>query len=188
MKKDVNFTIVKQVKPPISEYARKWQEAGLEDAQLKVGNNRDISNSQKFSMYINSTAWAVWDATPRDITLIGFNHDRTKTYSWTLVATKGSITAELTKEYTINTPSNNVIAIPSGKAVRISVSPSTATQTITVSVTGTFKYLKGSTLSLTSTTNEAIIMATTGNQLLLKLQYSTSAGERPIFWILIEII
>lgn len=174
--------------PPDSEYARQWQSAPLEDVQIRVENNRNISQNQYFAYYLNSTAWAVWDGTIRDLNLIGFNHDRTKSYSQVLIVAKASITAEVTKEYTIDTPVNNIITIPSWKAVRISVSPSSATQTITVNVTWTYKHLKGSTLTLTSATNEAIIMATTGNKLLLKLQYSTSAWERPIFWILIEII
>jgi hypothetical protein len=76
---------------------------------------------------------------------------------------------------------SNIISVPSGKCVRISVSPNSATQTITVVVTGTYKHLKGSSLALTTANPDTIIMATTGNKLDLKLQYSTSAGERPIF-------
>ncbi len=188
MKENTWFKPIKQVNPPVSEYANKWQEAGLEDTQLKVGNNRDISNSQMFAMYIDSSAGGVWDWTPRDLNLVWFQNNRTRTFTWTLIVWKADITANITKRYTINTPTRSTISIKSGRVARFSVSPTTATQTITVVVTWTYKFVRWSSLSLTSTNNEIAILNTTWWSITFKLQYSTSAWERPTFGILIEII
>ena len=47
--------------------------APIEDVQLQVGNNKDISRERYFAMDIYGTSGSTWDGSYRDIILVWFN-------------------------------------------------------------------------------------------------------------------
>ena len=163
--------------------------APIEDVQLQVGNNKDISRERYFAMDIFSSAWNTWDGTFRDINLIWFNWDRSISYTQEIISALGNTTAAITKTYTIDTPVNNVFKLPAWKIFKISAYFNSATQNIRIADTGTRRYLRAwaTPLDLTSANPELVFInswTTTSN---ITLKFATSAADRPIFWFLIEI-
>ena len=173
--------------PVQSSYVRNWQDSVIEDSQLNVGNNRRISNMQYFAMDIFCSSWATGDVTFRDVNLIGFNWDLAKSYTTEILPTRWNSTATLTKSYTIDTPIENVILVPTWKIMEVCTSIASATITVKASITWTFRYLEGTTANLTSTTPRVSVINSSNDYLRVKIQFATSASERPSFWIVIKI-
>lgn len=184
---DNSFTeiTIPEIKTP--DQSQGLYNAPIEDTQLNVGNNREISGMQYFAMDIFSSSGSTGDGTYRDINLIGFNGDKWKSYTQEIITGLGNTTAAITKTYTIDTPVNNIIKLPAWKVFRISAHFTNATQNLRVSITGSKRYLRSWNTDLTSTNPELAFInsgTTTSN---ITLKFSTSAADRPIFWFLIEI-
>lgn len=165
-----------------------YAQAPINDVQIKTGGNRKISNTQIFALDINSSAWATGDVTSRIVNLIWFNWDRAKSYSQEIITSLWSTTATVTKQYTIDTPKNNIIRVPSWKIIEVSARFSSATQTLVINnTTWSFRYVWGTSNSLTSA-NPSVAMFNVGtDDLNINLKFSTSASDRPNFGILIKI-
>lgn len=174
--------------PEQSQYVSDSQSQPLEDLQIRAGNNRNISNIQYYAFAIQSTSGNTGDWTLRNVNLIGYNGDREKSYTTEIIVGMGSTTAVVTKQYTIDTPTNSVIRVPSWKVLEVSTSIASATISLKVNITGTTRFLRWTTTTLTSTVPEVTIMNSWLSDLLVTLQFSTSAAERPSFWILMKII
>ena len=161
--------------------------APIEDTQLNVGNNREISGMQYFAMDIWSSAWSTGDGMYRDINLIWFNWDREKTYTQEIIVALWNTTAKITKSYTIDTPVNNIIKLPAWKVFRISSHFTNATQNLRVSITGSKRYLRSWNTDLNSANPELVFINSWTTTSSITLKFATSAADRPIFWFLIEI-
>lgn len=187
MDNSYNEISIPSVKVP--DQSQGFNNAPIEDTQLKIWNNRDISWMQFFAMDIFSSSWSTWDGTFRDINLIWFNWDKGKSYTQEIISTLGSTTAAITKSYTIDTPVNNVIKLPAWKVFRISAYFNSATQNLRIADTWTRRYIRAwaTPLDLTNANPELVFInnwTTTSN---ITLKFATSASDRPIFGILIEI-
>lgn len=186
---DNSFTeiTIPSIKTP--DQSQGLNNAPIEDTQLQVGNNREISGMQYFAMDIFASGWAAWDGTFRDINLIGFNGDKGKSYSQEIISTLGSTTAAITKTYTIDTPVNNVFKLPAWKIFKISAYFNSATQNLRVADTGTRRYIRAwaTPLDLTSANPELVFINNWTTTSSITLKFATSAADRPIFWFLIEI-
>lgn len=162
--------------------------APIEDVQMKLWNNRNISWVQFFAMDIWSSAGATWDATFRVLNLIGFQWDREKSYSQEIITALWSTTAKITKRFTIDTPVNNIISVPSGKVLEVVARFSSATQNLKINnTTWSYRFLEWSTNILTSSNPRVIIMNSWDDNLRINLQFATSASDRPIFWVFLKI-
>lgn len=163
--------------------------APIEDTQLNVGNNRDISGMQYFAMDIWSSSGSTGDGTFRDINLIWFNWDKEKTYTQEIITALWNTTAKITKSYTVDTPINNIIKLPAWKVFSITSYFNSSTQTVRLNVTGSKRYLRaGSTpLDINSTNPELVFINSWTTTSEVKLTFATSASDRPIFGFLIEI-
>lgn len=174
--------------PEQSQYVSESQSQPLEDLQIRVGNNRNISGIQTFAFAIQSTSWNAGDWTLRNVNLIGYNWDREKSYTTEIIAGMGNTTAVVTKQYTTDTPTNSVFRVPSWKILEVSTLIASATISLKVNITGTTRFLRWTTTTLTSTVPEVTVMNSGLSDLIVNLQFSTSAWERPSFWILMKII
>lgn len=176
---------IPNVKTP--DQSQGFNNAPIEDTQVQVGNNREISGMQYFAMDIWSSSWSAWDASFRNINLIGFNWDKVKTYTQEIISALGNTTAKITKSYTINTPISNTIKLPAWKVCKISAYFNSSTQSMRIWITGSKRYLKWWNTDLSSTVPELTFInswTTTSN---VTFQFQTSVAERPIFGFLIEI-
>lgn len=186
MDNSYNEITIPELKTP--DQSQGFNNAPIEDLQVNVKNNRNISQVQYFAMDVWSSAWATWDGTFRVLKLIWFNWDREKQYSQEIITALGSTTAKITKSYNIDTPKSDTISVPSWKVFEIYASFNSATQNLqVVNTTGSKRYLFWSNTTLT-TTNQNISMINSGtDNLNIQLKFATSASDRPIFWFLIKI-
>lgn len=182
---DYNEITIPDIKTP--DQSQGFNNEPIEDVQLKVWNNRNISKEQYFAMDIWSSSWSAWDLTFRDINLIWLNWDKEKSYTQEIISTLGNTTAKITKSYTIDTPINNIIKVPVWKVFKISTYFNTSTQLLRVSTTWSKRYLKWWNTDLSSTVPELVFMNSGSTTINVTLKFATSAAERPIFWFLIEI-
>lgn len=179
---------IKIPNPEESQYVAESQAQPLEDLQIRAWNNRNISGIQTYAFAIQSTSWNAGDWTLRNVNLIGYNGDREKSYTTEIIQWMWNTTALVTKQTTFDTPTNSVFRVPSWKVLEVSTLIGTATISVKVNITGTTRFLRGSSLTLTSTVPEVTVMNSGQSDLVVTLQFSTSAWERPSFWILMKII
>lgn len=173
----------------IPDQSQGLNNAPIEDTQLQVWNNREISGMQYFAMDIFSSSGSTGDGTFRDINLIGFNWDKWKSYTQEIITALGNTTAAITKTYTIDTPVNNVFKLPAWKIFKISAYFNSATQNLRIADTGTRRYIRAwaTPLDLTSNNPELVFINNWTTTSSINLKFATSAADRPIFWFLIEI-
>ena len=163
--------------------------APIEDTQLKIGNNRDISWMQYFAMDIQCTSWATADWLFRAVNLIWVNWEQWKIYSQEILVWLGSTTAYVTKTFTVDTPTSSIFKVPPWKVIEVTARLPTATWSIKMDYTGSLSYLIDQWwLNILSTTNTHIVMlnsnATTKD---ITLKFATAAADRPSFGIFIRI-
>lgn len=187
MDNSYNIVTIPEIKTP--DQSQGLNNAPIEDTQVQVGNNREISGMQYFAMDIFSSSGSTGDGTFRDINLIGFNWDKGKSYTQEIITALGNTTATITKSYTIDTPVNNTFKLPAWKVFKICAYFNSTTQNLRIADTGSRRYIRAwaSPLDLTSTNPELIFInnwTTTSN---ITLKFATSASDRPIFGFLIEI-
>lgn len=192
------------VVPNIPEWDKKqgYNEPPIQDVQIKTWDNRKIAHIQYFALYIQGTSWASWDATYRDIVFTGLNGDNEKTHTelfYNGLWSWNELTAKFTKSYTIDTfyESNVsgagtntgwIIKIPMGAIVEIQSIFSTATQNLKLNVIAwSYKFLFGTTNIFTSSNTTSTIISSGTEALQIRMQFATSASERPNFWIFIKI-
>lgn len=185
MDNSYNEITIPEIQTP--DQSQGFNNAPIEDVQINVGNNRDISGMQYFAMDIWSSAWSAWDLTFRDIKLIWFNWDKEKSYTQEIITALWNTTAKITKSYTIDAPVSNIIKVPVWKVFKISAYFNTSTQTLRVSTTWSKRYLKWWNTDLTSTNTDLYFVNSWNSVINVTLKFATTASERPIFWFLIEI-
>jgi len=173
--------------PVQSSYVRNWQDSVIEDSQLNVWSNRRISNMQYFAIDLNCSSGATGDWTFRDVNLIGFNGDLAQSYTTEILPTRWNTVATVTKSHTIDLPVENIILVPAWKIMEVCTSIASATITVKASITWTYRFVEWTTLSLTSTTPRVSVINSSSDYLRVKIQFATSASERPSFWIVIKI-
>jgi hypothetical protein len=138
-------------------------------------------------MDIWSSAGATGDGTYRDVNLIGNNWDMETTYSQEIVVWRGSTTAKITKKYNCTVSGNN-ITIPWGATVVIRCSFTNATQFARIVKTSwSLRYIKWSSLDISNTNNDIIFINSSTSESTIKIQFGTTASDRPIFGFSIEI-
>lgn len=170
-----------------SSYAKLGQVAPMEDLQIRTGLNRNISNKRFFSMVVSSTSWSTGDGTARKIKLVGNNWEIAKSYSTEIITGLWSTTFTLSKRSTMNTPTNSSFTLPALGILQIDCSFTNTTQTITVTTSwGTLAYLLWSSLALTRTNPSIIITNTSTSRMTIDLNFSTSASDRPNFWLFLQ--
>lgn len=182
-----DFTKITIPNPEQSFTSENSQNDRVSDALIDVWTNRKISGMQYFCIDVFSSSGSAWTWTFTDINLIGQNGDRAKSYTQEIIVWAGNTTAQITKSYTIDTPISNNLIVPPWKIAEIYWRPSSSTQTLRIDVTGTYRFIKWSTLDLTNTTDNVTIINSWTSNLKLKLKFATSASERPIFWFLLKI-
>lgn len=163
--------------------------APIEDFQLQVWNNREISGMQYFAMTINCTAGATADWMARVVNLLWLNLVQEASYSQEILVWLGSTTATFTKTYTIDTPVNSIFKVPPWKIIDITVRLSTATSSVIMDYTWTMRYLKceSGLNTMTSVNNHIIMMNSNTSIKDVTLKFRTSAADRPTFGIFIRI-
>lgn len=187
MKDSIEFEIIDIPNPKESDYSSRWQDQPIEDLQISVWKNKEISNEKYFVMDIWSSAWAAWTWTATKINLIWNNWDLEKTYSQEIIQWAWSTTAKITKKYTIDTPINNSVYLYPWKVFELNSYMNYSTQTLTLSFTWTYRYLRWSSLLITST-NPSVTFINSGTTVIkIDFKYSTSAWDRPIFWFYFKI-
>lgn len=155
--------------------------APIEDTQLKIGNNRNISEMQYFAMDINCSAGATADWTYRVMNLIWFDWDKAKSYSQEIIVWLGSTTATITKTYTIDTPVNNIIKLPAWKVMEITARFPTSTWIMRVDYTGSLRILKSESagFDMSSTNTHIVFINSNTTTKDITLKFYTSASDRP---------
>lgn len=155
----------------------------------RLKNLPTSSWSQYFAMDIWSSAWSTWDGTFRDVNIIGSNWDREISYSQEIIVALGSTTAKITRSSNIE-PAWNIFTLTPWQVFSITSYFNSATQTVRISRTGwSVRYIRaGATpLDLNSANQELIFINSGTSNASVKLTFSTSASDRPIFWFLITI-
>lgn len=165
-----------------------YDNAPIQDQQIETGNNRGISRVQYFAMDIWSSTGSGSDGTFRVLNLIWFNGDREKTYTQEIMTGLWNTTAKITKSYTIDTPLNNIISVPSWKIIEVYAQFNSANQQFQVlNTSGSKRFLFGSSNTLSST-NQNISMINSGTDNLdIQFKFGATGSERPIFWFLVKI-
>lgn len=183
-----DFSTIDIPNPEQAMNSENSQKDRIGDSLINVGNNRKISGMQYFCIDIFSSSGATWNVTFTDVNLIWQKWDIAKSYSQEIIVWLGSTTAQITKSYTIDTPVSNNLSVPPWRIAEIYWRPSSSTQQIRIWVTWTYRFIKWSTLDLTNTTDSVTILNSGTSNLKLKIKFSTSATDRPIFWFLLKII
>lgn len=185
---EIKYTEIPTIVPIVDEYSARWQKAPLEDAQIKVWSNRGISGMQYFAFDIRSTAGSAGDATFRDVNLVGFNYDLEKTYNQEIISTLGNTTAFVSKRYTIDTPTWKFIKLLPWKIFEAGTYFGSATQSIKfVMATWSYRFMEWGNLTLSNANQKVTLMNVGNTDLSVKIQYNTTAAERPSFWVFIKI-
>lgn len=135
-----------------------------------------------------SSVWATWDWMYRDMVLDGANWDMQVTYNQELIVWRGATTYKLTKRLSWVSISGNDITIPAWRVCRIQTTYNNSTQFIRLSTTGgSIRYIRGNILDLSSTVPEVTFINASSSDMTMKIQFGTSASDRPIFGIVIDI-
>lgn len=170
-----------------STYSKNGQSAPLEDVQIRVWINNKISNKRFFIFNVSSTSWASWDTTPRKVKLVWYNNDVARSLTTEIVTWIWNTTFTVSKRSTMDTPANSEFIVPSMWVLEISTAFTTTTQTLTVVTSWwTLSYLLGSSLALTPSNPSIIITNTSYNRMTVSFNFSTSASERPNFWLFLQ--
>ena len=185
MDNSYNIITIPEIKTP--DLSQGLNNAPIEDTQLKVGNNRDISGMQYFAMTINCTAGATADLSYRAVNLLWLNWKQEQSYSQEILVWLGDITATFTKTYNIDTPVNSIFKLPAWKVMEVTVRLPTATWLIKMDYTWSIKFLLWSTADMSQTNTHIVMINTTTTTKDITLKFATSASDRPTFGIFIRI-
>lgn len=147
--------------------------------------NKPTSSGSFFAYDVFSSAGAAADATFRDINIIGSVWDLQVSYSTEIIVGRGSTTAQISNVWTIRHTSTD-FTFSAGSVIRVQAYLFSASDTLRMSLTGSYRNITPNATDLTSTNYEKVILATTS--LTLKFQYATTAGNRPIFGYLLEVL
>ena len=148
--------------------------------------NKPSSSWDLFLAYdVWSTGWATGDGTFRDVNIIGSDWDMQVSYSQEILVGRGSTTANITRRWTAEIIWND-IQIPAWWIVNIQIAPWTD-QVRIVKTWWNLRYIKWSSLDMTSTNNEITFINSSTSTSSIKLQFATATTNRPIFGILITI-
>lgn len=134
-----------------------------------------------------SSAGATGDASYREMSLLGNNGDMTVTYTNVLLYWLGTTTYKLTKQYSWIEIVDNFITLPAWKVCRIQWQFSSTTQYARFIATWSKRFLRWSSLDLTSA-NPEVTFINTWADTTLTINFATTASDRPIFGIFLEII
>lgn len=185
MDNSYNIITIPEIRTP--DQSQGFYNAPIEDTQLNVGNNRDISWMKYFAMDVFATSWSTWDGTFRVVKLVWSNWDRGKSYTGEIITALGNTTATITKSYTIDTPKNNIIYLQPWQTLKAQAYFSSATMNLRINRTWSIRYLKSWNADLTNA-NPDVTFINSGNTVSeITLRFATSASDRPTFGILIEI-
>ena len=185
MDNSYNIITIPEIKTP--DQSQGLYNAPIEDTQLNVGNNRDISWMQYFAMTINCTAWATADWTYRVVNLLWLNWVQEKSYAQEILVWLGSTTATFTKTYTVDTPVNSIFKLPPWKVMEVTARLPTSTGLLRMDYTGSLKFLLWSTTDMSSTNTNIVFINSNATTKDITLKYATSASDRPTFGIFIRI-
>lgn len=135
------------------------------------------------------TAWAVWDWTYREVNIGWSEWDMQVSYTaYTLLTGLGTMDYTLTRKSSGVTISWNNITVPAWKTCRINMNFNAWTMLWRITVTGwSLRYLLGGSLDFSNTTPTCAFINASASDATFVIKYGTSAANRPIFWVLIEI-
>lgn len=135
------------------------------------------------------TAWAVGDATYREVNIWWINGDMQATYTaYTLLTGLWTMDYKLTRVAKWVKITGNNITLPAGKTCRIQMYFNSATMLGRITTTGgSFRYLQWGTLDFSNTNQTCTFINASTSDATFVIKYGTSAANRPIFWVSIEI-
>jgi hypothetical protein len=184
MKQVIDYETI-DISDPIESFQSIHSQTDPIDYTLLV--NKPTWNGIYFTMDIWSSAWSTGDGTYRDVNLIGANWDMETSYSQEIVVGRWSTTAKITKKYNCIVSGNN-ITIPWGSTVLVACSFTNATQFWRIVKTWwSLRWIKWSSLDISNTNNDIAFINSSTSESTIKIQFGTSASDRPIFWLSIQI-
>lgn len=165
--------------------------AGINEAPLdyKVLKNKSSSGVNYAVLDFWATAWATWDGTYREVNIWGVDGDMQTAYTaFTLLTWLGTMDYKLTRKSVGVTISGNNITVPAWKVCRISCYPTWATHYVRITVTGgSLRYLENGSLDFTWVSASTSFINASASDATFVIKYATTAANRPIFWLFIEI-
>lgn len=147
--------------------------------------NKPTITSSFFCADIWALSWATWDATYRDVNIPSSDGLSINNTNITLIVWLWLMTATLSRSSTIS-PSGNIFTIPAWKICKINVSPNSSTSRIKINYTWGIRFIRWTTSVLSQSDPEFWFLATT--EVTFTIQFATTASDRPIFWVLIEVL
>lgn len=196
----MDYTVVTIPEPQTADISYGYNSEPLKWVQIDPSNNRNISWMQYFAFDVQATSGTVATGLYRDIIFTGKNWDLWKLYTqlfygWLWAGNE--ITWTFTKRYTTDTfyelnesvnQAGWIIRIPSWKIAEIQTAFNSSTQRLRLNVlAGSYRFLFWSSLDFSSTNTNTTIINKWTTDLQLRMQFATTASDRPIFWILIKI-
>jgi len=135
------------------------------------------------------TAWAVGDWTYREVNIWGSEWDMQVAYTaYTLLTGLWTMDYKLTRKSSWVTINGNNITVPAWKTCRVSMYFNASTMLWRITVTGgSLLYLLGGSLDFTNTTPTCAFINASASDATFVIKYATSAANRPIFGVMIEI-
>lgn len=169
-------------------YSEGYSNEPIRDLQIDVGSNRDISTMQFFALDIWGTSGAAGDWSFRNIIFTWVNWDKQKQYTETIMEWLWTTTAKISKSYSINTPLSNVIYVMPWKIFEAYGNFNTSTMSVRMNRTGwNIRYLLWWNDIITSASPYVSWFNASDTAVQVRIQYSTSASERPIFGVFIKV-
>ena len=175
------------ISEPVQSFQSEHSQSDPIDYRLLI--NKPIWTSNFIFLDFFSSSWATWDWTHRIMDIAWNNGDMQVTYSRTLITWLWSTTYKLTKRYNWVTINGNNITVPAWKICRIQTSYDNSTQFIRLTTTWwSLRYIHWRTLDLDSTNPEVTFINASKSTMTFNIKFATTASDRPIFAINIEII
>ncbi len=140
-----------------------------------------------FAFDVWSSSGATWDGTFRVLKLIGNNWDRETQYTQEIITGLGNTTAKITRSGNMYVQGDSFI-LPAGHILEVFWRFHTATQSVKIMLTwSSYRYVRWSNITLNSANDNVAVINSLTNDIVVDLQFYTSASDRPIFWLFFKI-
>lgn len=180
MIKDSPNTQIDQKDP----YFQKVQGINEQGMDARLLRNKELVY---FAFDVWSSSGATWDATFRVVKLIGNNGDRETQYTQEIITGRGNTTAKITRSGNMFVQWDSFI-LPAGHVLEVFWRFNTATQSVKIMLTwSSYRYVRWSSITLNSANDNVAVINSLTNDIVVDLQFYTSASDRPIFWLFFKI-
>lgn len=140
-----------------------------------------------FAFDVWSSSGATWDWTARVVKLIWNNWDRETQYTQEIITGLGNTTAKITRSGNMFVQWDSFI-LPSGHILEAFGSFNSTTQFAEIRLTGSsFRYIRWSNRTLQTSNDNVAVINSWNTDIIVDIRFSTSASDRPIFWLFFKI-